>query len=94
MELSKDLDESSGNNHEIPHSGESGSRYPFFIPEDGTDKLSRKVSNKLRAGAAQNPRKVTSDQNNFPHYYKKKKVFIKAGIKLNSGFEKSIFHFL
>jgi len=70
MELFTDFVESSGNNHEIPHTGESDSRYFFFIPEDGTDMLPPKVCNKARDGAAQNPRKLTtSDQINFPHYF-------------------------
>jgi hypothetical protein len=73
MELSKDFAASSGNNHEIPHSGESDSRHPVFISEDGIDMQSRKVSNKLRAGAAQNPGKeTTSDQINFPHHCENK----------------------
>jgi hypothetical protein len=68
-----DLAESSGNNHEIPHSADSDSRYPVFIPEDGNDTLSGKVRNKLRAGAARNYRKVaTSDEINFPHYRENK----------------------
>jgi hypothetical protein len=72
MELPNGFAESSGNNQEIPHSGESDSRYPVFIPEDQNDTLFRKVSNKLRAGVAQNPRKVTSDQINFPHHCENK----------------------
>jgi hypothetical protein len=69
MEFSKDFAESSVNDHEIHHSGESDSRYPVFISEDGADTLPRNASNKLLAGAAQIPRKVTtSDQINFPHY--------------------------
>jgi len=41
MELYMNFAESSGNSHEIPHSGESDSRYFFFIPEVGADMLPR-----------------------------------------------------
>jgi hypothetical protein len=68
MVLAKDFAESPGNNHEIPHSGQPVSIYPAFILEDENDTLSRKVCNRLRPDATQNPRKMTSDKINFPYY--------------------------